>query len=283
MRWSLFGLLRPRPASARRRPAPRLARARLCLEGLEERTVLSSPAVMAPPALAPALVAAAAPAQQVTMIPFSITGVAVQNGQLIANGLVGHSPFTAPLTFTTSPSADADCPILNLHLGPIHLDLLGLTVDTSEICLAITAHPGSGNLLGNLLCGVSHLLDGGTPLGNILGGLTSTDLGTLTTGLTGLINGALAGLTSSSAVTAAQGNILHLSLGPVDLNLLGLEVRLDNCHNGPVTLDISARPGPGNLLGNLINSLTHLLDHHPGLPAVVRRLERIADLIAGLI
>ena len=41
----------------------------------------------------------------------------------------------------------------------------------------------------------------------------------------------------AAAVAAAPVNILHLALGPVDLNLLGLQVGLDNCHNGPVTVD----------------------------------------------
>ena len=44
-------------------------------------------------------------------------------------------------------------------------------------------------------------------------------------------------------------------LGPLDLNLLGLEVHLD-----PVVLDIVAQPGPGNLLGNLLCAVAGLLD-----------------------
>ena len=55
--------------------------------------------------------------------------------------------------------ASGTCSILDLNIGPIHLDLLGLVVDTNAIHLQITAQPGSGNLLGNLLCSVAHLLD----------------------------------------------------------------------------------------------------------------------------
>jgi len=58
--------------------------------------------------------------------------------------------------------------ILDLHLDPIHLNLLGLTVDTSAICLKITAQSGPGNLLGNLLCAVAGLLDGTSGLNGIL-------------------------------------------------------------------------------------------------------------------
>lgn len=54
------------------------------------------------------------------------------------------------------------CDILFLDLGPIYLDVLGLAVDLSQIELDIDAQRGSGNLLGNLLCELVGLLDGGT-------------------------------------------------------------------------------------------------------------------------
>ena len=50
-------------------------------------------------------------------------------------------------------------------------------------------------------------------------------------------------------------DILFLFLGPIFLDLLGLEVTLL-----PVVLDVNARPGPGNLLGNLLCALAGLLD-----------------------
>jgi hypothetical protein len=51
------------------------------------------------------------------------------------------------------------CEILDLVLGPIRLDLLGLVVRTNRINLRIDAVPGPGNLLGNLLCAITGLLD----------------------------------------------------------------------------------------------------------------------------
>lgn len=53
------------------------------------------------------------------------------------------------------------CEILNLVLGPLDLNLLGLEVHLDRVVLNIVATPGSGNLLGNLLCAVAGLLDGG--------------------------------------------------------------------------------------------------------------------------
>jgi hypothetical protein len=49
--------------------------------------------------------------------------------------------------------------------------------------------------------------------------------------------------------------ILHLDLGPLDLNLLGLHVHLNE-----VVLNIEAIPGAGNLLGNLLCAIAGLLD-----------------------
>lgn len=56
--------------------------------------------------------------------------------------------------------------------------------------------------------------------------------------------------------------ILHLVLGPLDLNLLGLRVQLNR-----VVLDITAEQGPGNLLGNLLCAIANLLN--PRAPASV--------------
>ncbi|HEU4338141.1 MAG TPA: hypothetical protein VFR45_12560 [Nocardioides sp.] len=64
----------------------------------------------------------------------------------------------------------AACDILNLVLGPLDLNILGLRIQLNRVVLDITAVPGAGNLLGNLLCAVAGLLDG-TPLAGLLGQL----------------------------------------------------------------------------------------------------------------
>ena len=66
-----------------------------------------------------------------------------------------------PARARTTTAAIAECEVLDLVLGPLHLDLLGLVIDLNRIKLNITAVPGPGNLLGNLLCAVAGLLDGG--------------------------------------------------------------------------------------------------------------------------
>ena len=58
-------------------------------------------------------------------------------------------------------------------LGPLNLNLLGLVIDLNQVVLNITAVPGAGNLLGNLLCAVVNLLNGLTTLGQIAALLTA--------------------------------------------------------------------------------------------------------------
>src|ERR671937_520596 len=47
------------------------------------------------------------------------------------------------------------CVILDLVLGPLHLDLLGLIVDLNQVHLQITADP-NGGILGSLLCSLTN-------------------------------------------------------------------------------------------------------------------------------
>lgn len=78
-------------------------------------------------------------------------------------------------------SVTGSCTILTLNLGPLDLNLLGLMVHLNQVVLNITAQPGPGNLLGNLLCSVANLLNGG-------------NLTNLLTQLTGLLNQILGAL-----------------------------------------------------------------------------------------
>ncbi|MBV9170739.1 MAG: hypothetical protein JOZ81_11700 [Chloroflexi bacterium] len=77
---------------------------------------------------------------------------------------VTNVPVQVPVT-----AADPTCTILDLTLGPLDLNLLGLMVHLNTVHLTITAQSGPGNLLGNLLCAVANLLNGGAPLGALSG------------------------------------------------------------------------------------------------------------------
>lgn len=107
--------------------------------------------------------------------------------QAISTPISLNRPGLASSSSLIQPAALASCGILDLVLGPLHLDLLGLVVDLNQVVLDITAVSGAGNLLGNLLCAVvglldlpgalaaiTHILDN---INNILSGLTVPGVG----------------------------------------------------------------------------------------------------------
>jgi hypothetical protein len=123
-------------------------------------------------------------------------------------------------------------------------------------------------------------------LNTLLNTATTTAGGTLLGGLSSLIGSASsqASVPTGGAAHAphATTNILDLSVGPVDLNLLGLGVHLDNCANGPVTVDVSAQRGPGNLLGNLLSDVAHLLDRPSSGLSLAQDVNALVGLIESL-
>ncbi|BCJ52603.1 hypothetical protein Asp14428_40780 [Actinoplanes sp. NBRC 14428] len=111
---------------------------------------------------------------------FTPTRFVAQGQRLLATGTlhsvltdsagtaVGTTDTTATLPVQLpgagAAGARAECPVLDLVLGPLDLDLLGLQVHLNRVVLDITAVSGPGNLLGNLLCAITNLLNGGLPL-----------------------------------------------------------------------------------------------------------------------
>ena len=74
-------------------------------------------------------------------------------------------------------------------------------------------------------------------------------------------------------ITDASCDILHLELGPLDLELLGLEVHLNR-----IVLDIDADP-TGGLLGALLCAVANLLDVGGPLADIVGLLDQILALL----
>ncbi|MDB5339473.1 MAG: hypothetical protein JWN70_5092, partial [Planctomycetaceae bacterium] len=145
--------------------------------------------------------------------------------------------------------------LLTLTLKPLDLDLLGLRIQSSTITAAVTTELGDGNLLGNLLSNVSGLVDVGqinAALNNVLG--TTIDLlNSIELNVAGVGTG-----TFDTAPTSVT-QLLQLNVAPVHLDLLGVQV-----DTSPITLSISAEAGQGRVLGNVLTSLTDLLN--PPLP-----------------
>jgi hypothetical protein len=102
-------------------------------------------------------------------------------------------------------------------------------------------------------------------------------IGTLTGTLTNTITGVTQTITQAIALPvtniSATCEILHLELGPLDLELLGLVVHLDK-----IVLDITAEQG-GGLLGDLLCSLADLLGGPAPLSAIARLLNNILRIL----
>jgi hypothetical protein len=156
------------------------------------------PAVTEPDSVAPSLArggkGAAKRAAPLQNLPISQDGFAgtlsishigydEETGQLLFSGTVTRTADGVSETFTDVPGTlggaagaaaiggneSGVCDILFLDIGPISLDLLGLLLDIAPIQIDLDADPGAGNLLGNLLCAVTGLLDGAGLLADLLG------------------------------------------------------------------------------------------------------------------
>jgi len=202
-----------------------------------------------------------------------VTGVLTIASATLEGTLAGI-PFTTDITnFVLGPGHGKSCSVLDLELAPIHISLLGLHVDTSSICLTITAQQGQG-ILGDLLCG---LAGAGGILDTITGILNSADfLNSLSTVLNQALGHAkTAHGQAAGMVCTGQCTVLDVVLGPLTLKLLGVTVKLNDCSNGAVEVCVSATPAEG-LLGEL------LCDLSGGGLSLQELLTFIQDLIGGL-
>jgi hypothetical protein len=128
-----------------------------CLTGLAAVTIALY--------LSPLAAQAAPRPSSISIVP-TITNLTVVNGQILASGTAtatihgrvftsGFANIPVNISLAQNQSnAVTGCPVLNLSLGPINLDLLGLVVQTSPICLDVAANP-AGGVLGELLCNIS--------------------------------------------------------------------------------------------------------------------------------
>lgn len=167
---------------------------------------------------------------------------------------------------TLAVRTTGNCKILTLHIEDLRLVLLGLTVDTSAVNLNITGNRGAA--LGKLFCTLAQGLK-----------LRSTAKARAATrGLNRYLNHrklhtlrfravitpqkySTSTSTSSSstprqAAPAPSCPVLDLTLGPINLDLLGLMVDLYGPNpKSPVTVIITADPN-GGALGKLFCQLS---------------------------
>ena len=91
--------------------------------------------------------------------------------------------------------------------------------------------------------------------------------GTVTDGATNAVTSVVRNVVLPVELGDATCEILHLDLGPLNLDLLGLQIDLSQ-----IVLDITAESGAGNLLGNLLCSVAGLLDNPSGLAKVLNQI-----------
>jgi hypothetical protein len=104
--------------------------------------------------------------QRFTTVDGQLAAVGELTGTL-TNTLTGVVQNVAQTVILPVGDASGTCQILDLTLGPLDLNLLGLVVHLDQVHLTIDAQSGPGNLLGNLLCGIAGLLDGGGTAGSL--------------------------------------------------------------------------------------------------------------------
>ena len=154
---------------------------------------------------------------------------------------------------------------------------LGLAILMLAVALSplpVAAQGGGGGLtipiagagfVGNLVIRSFGVVDG------VLNAFVTATITNLTTGTTFVRQLAIP---VDLLQTTGTCEILHLVLGPLHLNLLGLMVDLNQ-----IVLDITAQAGPGNLLGNLLCAIANLLN-----PAgVTTGLQGLANLLTRLL
>jgi hypothetical protein len=199
------------------------------------------------------LAAPTTPAAKIT-VKYKVTRFARQGHRLIAYGtaIARYMPgtaggeaatvrkaFHAPVKVRSTrrlASTETICPILTLDLQQLDLNLLGLRVHADRVFLTLKAD-STGGLLGNLLCGLASS-------GKLTTQATQLNWIAKKSGLAGSGTGYTVAVPPSTATANAGGGnaemtwlrmatlcpVLELTLGPLDANLLGLLVHLDQVH-----------------------------------------------------
>jgi hypothetical protein len=237
------------------------------------RRLLAAGAIAAVGVLAAAAITSAAPAPSTAQVQvrFQIQKFVKQGKGLVAHGTAvatysdssGQTKtVTAPLTahvltrlkLRGLQSAAETCQVLNLRLDKLSLALLGLHVDLDKVVLTVTAN-SNGGALGSLFCDLAHTKV--KVLQSTAKRLTQSARasGLATTGL-----GFSVPLRGGATTATGTCPVLDLVLGPLDLQLLGLNATLNQVHLS-ITADAS-----GGVLGSLFCQLATATATLPAVP-----------------
>ena len=200
-------------------------------------------------------------------VKYTIKRFVRKNHRLVAYGRVNarYSPLTEGTPATSSKpfkarvlldrrrlsSVQTICPVLDLVLGPVDLNLLGALVHLDQLHVTITGDT-SGGVLGKLLCSLSSKgkLTSQTKKLNVA--VKKSGLTTSGTGFTVTVQSPSSTGTSGAAPDAVSTicPVLDLTIGPIHLDLLGLVVDTNTIH---LTIEGDST---GGVLGSLLCSLS---------------------------
>jgi hypothetical protein len=202
-----------------------------------------------------------------------ITSFSAKRGGLVANGTVTGrlrsgdqvSKDTSRIRVKVSQRrAGRRCDILTLNLQQLHLELLGARVDTSAINLELYARRPA--VLGRLFCAISRARISFPEAARRLN--RRLDHRSLR------VMAARTEINAQPRTHQGSCQVLNLILGPLHLDLLGLNIDLyGKDKQSPVIVTITALPGHG-LLGDLLCSLA-------GGPSITS-LAALQDLLRSL-
>jgi hypothetical protein len=123
--------------------------------------------------------------------------------------------------------------------------------------------PVTGTGSGATFTGVFQLQRFATENGAVVASGLLTGTVTTATGATSVARS----ITLPVVVGETTCDILHLDLGPLAIDLLGLQIDLSR-----IVLDITAQAGAGNLLGNLLCAVANLLNDPGGLARLLNQI-----------
>jgi hypothetical protein len=149
--------------------------------------------------------------------------------------------------------------------GPIVQQVSGLVI-TDPVSGLTGSFTGTATITSFATTATGDLLATVTLAGDLVGAITGGTTETVNQTFTNVL------------VDAQRCPILNLDIGRILLNVLGLEVDI-----APISIDVTAVAGPGNLLGNLLCALVGLLDQNPLAAQVTLLLQQINAILAGIL
>jgi hypothetical protein len=206
----------------------------------------------------------------------ALTGTASRRQALkmLGGGVLGGALVGAGFAAATNAAAQPNRGSNPLEFGYSNAPVSNGTTFTGSAVVTHLADAGDGTLLAS-----------GVVEGSLSDG-TSVDDATFTSQPLVLSHGSgtssLEGAQAFAQQSGGSCQVLYLTLGPLELDLLGLVIELPN----ELIIDIRAERGPGNLLGNLLCSLVGILDGTGNASAgggLQRLLGRINQLLSGLL